>query len=310
MWKQIVTKRISLIFFLSLLLVGCSRRDTSVLVEDETKSEEESSQEQGTKLKEADESGYISPIDIIKMSEDERQELFEEYSPRTGMILRSEEDRIQNPYFFPAGQEKMDMTVRYDNLEFLMLNGDANDPLYDEKKYIRENVCFNHEYLFSYKSGDVYVIWYPDLYVPETMDSEGSTEEVIRPDMVGVFYVTEKEIIDVRYLAVDDEPVAIYVLNEENMLSPEYGFPVCVPDSRESIETNLSWDVNWRIVVYQDNDYVVADIKTEDDFYERYVWKEDAGLVGYQYGKYVGGDQHDFFTEEYILENFLYRGWE
>lgn len=94
------------------------------------------------------------------------------------------------------------------------------------------------------------------------------------------------------------------------MLSTDYGFPVCIIDSTERVETNISWEECWRITNYQDTDYAVADIKTESDYYETYVWKRAEGLVGYQYGKYVGGDQHDFFIEEYILEKFLYRGWE
>lgn len=148
-------KKKSFTFLLAFLLIGCGIKNTNIIVKNEIKEEGEASQEQSIKLQEvnslieqreecednfkqtlleeAKEEEYFSEIEIIKMSEDERRELFEKYSPLTGMILRNEEDRIQNTFFFPAGQKEVDMTVRYDNWNFLMVNGDANDPLYDKK---------------------------------------------------------------------------------------------------------------------------------------------------------------------------------
>lgn len=138
------------------------------------------------------------------------------------------------------------------------------------------------------------------------MDQESGTEKKFHPVVAGIFFVTEKEIINVRNFNTDNGPICLYELDEENMLSAEHGFPVCDTEPRDTIE----WNVDWRITIHQDNDYVVTDIKIANDYYETYVWENDEGLVGYQYGKYVGGDQHDFFTDEYILENYLHRGWE
>lgn len=292
------------------------KTEKKALVEHITKIEEvvveqdENSVDNEPIIKEEKDVENISIDEVLKMSEDERRKLIEKQTYSTGIIFKSKEDRIQNSFFYPIEQEKINMTVRYHNWEFLVINGNIEDPLYDEKKYVKEDICFYCEYLFSHDKGDVYAVWYPGLSGSESINLEENAEENFKPAIVGIFFVTEKEIINVRNLNVNGEPASVFELDEEKMLSTDYGFPVCAMDFQNQIETNLSGEEYWKVWIYQDNNYVVADIRTEDGYYEAYVWKKDTGLVGYQYGQNIGGNQHDFFVDEYVLENFLYRGWE
>ncbi|MDL2302566.1 hypothetical protein LJC58_09460 [Lachnospiraceae bacterium OttesenSCG-928-D06] len=149
------------------------------------------------------------------------------------------------------------------------------------------------------------MIWYPTVQYSEQLDTNRENS------LLDYFYVNEDIIIEIIGLSIDNKLVSIFEFSEEKILDSEYGYPVCYTNlSVDAVEKNI-FDDDLEITISRVEGYMITDMRTMDadhNRYSRYVWEKGMGLVGYQYGQGVGGNQHDFFLYQDILDKYLDRG--
>ena len=231
---------------------------------------------------------------------EQKQELLKEYEKTNTIFYKTFEERYKNPYFFPIEREKQELFVYFD----------------EEYREVHINI----DYLFSFETGDIYLL----SHSPIQYDLNEPIENEDYGELIGYFYVNDDMII--RITDFGEDVSTIFEISEEKILDINNNLPVCFTkctlevieeydelllDAENRMEFIVSEQV--RLDISINGNFIMVRVLSKNSnndnfYYQKYVWKKEEGLVGYQYGRNAGGEQHDFYKTKEVLFDFLDNG--